>query len=195
MRSHSTGLSRRAGHSPASIVPIHGSLFDIKCSNAQCEYVSIDDFTDPVVPAPSLPEDIDISDARFPVAQIPVSSLPHCPKCASLLRPAVVWFGEQTRLPARQHIRRWLDQGPVDLMLVIGTSAAVWPAALYIHSARIAGARIAVFNTDDPDLDVDDESQKLREQDWFFKGNAGAVIPDVMKEVVGSIPKMTELGV
>lgn len=75
-------------------------------------------------------------------------------------------------------------------MLVVGMSAIVWPAALYIHNARMAGARIAVFNTDEPDLDVYDESQKLREQDWFFKGDAGAVIPDVLKEVVGLIPEM-----
>lgn len=68
----------------------------------------------------------------------------------------------------------------------------VWPAALYIHSTRLAGARIAVFNTDEPDLDVDDESPKLREQDWFFKRDAGAVIPDVLQEVVESVPEMRD---
>ena len=74
-------------------------------------------------------------------------------------------------------------------MLVVGTSSTVWPAAIYIHSARIAGARIAVFNTEDPDLEVSDESQKLTKKDWFFKGDAGVVIPDVLKEVVGTIPR------
>lgn len=70
-------------------------------------------------------------------------------------------------------------------MLVIGTSTTVWPAAIYIHSARVAGARIAVFNTDEPSLEVNDESQKLTEQDWFFKGDASTVIPDILKEVIG----------
>lgn len=77
-------------------------------------------------------------------------------------------------------------------MLVVGTSATVWPAAVYIHSARLKGARIAVFNTEDPELNVDDESQKLREQDWFFKGDAAAVVPDVLKEVVGMVVEVQD---
>lgn len=180
------GLSQRAQHSPSSLLPIHGSLFDIKCNNSQCSYMSLNDFTDPIVPSLHLSEEHDISDTRFPIARVPVSALPHCPQCSSLLRPAIVWFGEPVPSAARERIHSWIDQGPVDLMLVIGTSATVWPAAIYIHSARVAGARIAVFNTEEPNLELDDESQKLTERDWFFKGDAGTVIPDILKEVIGS---------
>ena len=75
-------------------------------------------------------------------------------------------------------------------MLVIGTSATVWPAAIYIHSARLAGARIAYFNTEEPDFELCDDLIKLREQDWFFKSDAAAIIPDVLKEVIGLVPEM-----
>ncbi|KAL8975466.1 MAG: hypothetical protein Q9197_000321 [Variospora fuerteventurae] len=112
------------------------------------------------------------------------------PSVCLALASSAVWFGEQIPLSAREGIHPWLDQGPVDLMLVVGTTAMVWPATLYIHSTRLAGARIGFFNPDEPDLDVDDELQKLSEQDWFFERDAGAVIADVLQEVVGSVPEM-----
>ncbi|KAL8785274.1 MAG: hypothetical protein Q9213_003478 [Squamulea squamosa] len=147
-----------------------------------------DNFNDPIVPSLAIPHDWPISDAKFPLSPVPPSSLPHCPQCHALLRPDIVWFGEQTPQAVRARIHEWLDGGPVDLMLVIGTSATVWPAAIYIHAARIAGARIAVFNTEVPDNEDVDPSQRLREQDWFFRGDAAAIIPDVLKEVVGVVP-------
>ncbi|KAL8686595.1 MAG: hypothetical protein Q9224_005401 [Gallowayella concinna] len=183
------GLCQRAGHPSSSLVPIHGSLFDLKCSSPRCIYTENDSFTNPVVPSLALPTDCPISDARFPLSPIPTPLLPHCPQCNSLLRPAIVWFGEQTVETARARIHTFLDAGKVDLMLVVGTSATVWPAAIYIHSARIAGARIAVFNTEELDEELQDPSQRLREQDWFFRGDAAAIIPDVLKEVIGVVPK------
>ena len=182
------GLSQRAHHPSSSLLSIHGSLFDIKCSNSQCSYTYPDNFTDPIVPSLDLPEDHDLSDARFPITSVPVSSLPHCPLCDSLLRPAVVWFGEPVLWALRERIHSWLDKGPVGLMLVVGTSAVVWPAAIYIHCARLAGARIAFFNTEEPNLEMCGESQKISEKDWFFKGDASAVIPDLLKEVIGPVP-------
>ena len=165
---------------------MHGSLFDVKCANSDCNFFETGNFTDPIVPALELTEQHNISDVRFPLKEIPKDNLPHCPKCPSLLRPAVVWFGEPLQRPAIDRIHHWLDGGKVDLMMVIGTSAIVWPAANYIHAARIAGARIAVFNTEKPEMD-DDPVTGLREQDWFFQGDAAATIPDTLKEIVGFV--------
>ena len=75
-------------------------------------------------------------------------------------------------------------------MLVVGTGAKVFPAASYIHAARVAGARIAVFNVDEPEVQEEGSVTRLREQDWYFQGDAGAVIPDVLKEVVGVVPEL-----
>ena len=91
---------------------------------------------------------------------------------------------------AINRIHSWLDGGKVDLMLVVGTSATVWPAANYIHAARLAGAKIAVFNMEEPD--AENGSGGIGEQDWFFRGDAAEVLPELMKEVVGVITaKMT----
>lgn len=181
-------LSQRAKHPAENIEYLHGSLFDIKCTNAQCTYVESDNYTDPLVPALQPADEHDISDVKFPLKEIPRADLPHCPQCQSLLRPAVVWFGEPVPMQAIDRIHKWLDVGKVDLMLVVGTSAVVWPAANYIHAARVAGARIATFNVDGPE--VDEPITRMREQDWFFRGDAGAVIPDVLKEVIGVIPEV-----
>jgi NAD+-dependent protein deacetylase sirtuin 5 len=63
----------------------------------------------------------------------------------------------------------------VDLMMAIGTSAVVLPAAAYIHAARAQGARIAVFNTEPPDEEAQENPMtRLREGvDWYFEGSGG----------------------
>ena len=67
-----------------------------------------------------------------------------CPGCGAPLRPAVVWFGE--RLPEDT----WMDAERAvvacDVLLVVGTSAAVYPAAGLIAMARSTGAAIIVVN-------------------------------------------------
>lgn len=72
-------------------------------------------------------------------------------------------------------------------MLVIGTSATVWPAANYIHAAQVAGARVAAFNMEDPN--PDHGLGEMREEDWVFRGDAGDLVPEVMKEVIGVVAK------
>jgi len=130
----SAGLSQRANHPASNLEAVHGSLFDIRCSSSQCAFAKKDDFTDPAVPALAISEDHDLSSTKFPLKSIVRSDLPRCPKCQSLLRPGVVWFGEPLPMRAIDRIHNWLDGGKVDLMLVIGTSSTVWPAANYIHA-------------------------------------------------------------
>ncbi|KAI4269674.1 MAG: hypothetical protein LQ337_007136 [Flavoplaca oasis] len=98
----------------------------------------------------------------------------------------IIWLREQTPADPRAGIHGWLDAGQVDLMLVVGTIGTVWPAAIYIHVVWIARVGIAVFNTEEVDEEEVDRSQRLKEEGWFFKGDAGAVIPDVLKEVGGN---------
>lgn len=179
------GLSQRANHPAANLQPVHGSLFDIRCTNKKCTYVSDGDLTDPIVPALAIADDQDISSTSFPLKIIARSDLPHCPECQSLLRPGVVWFGEPLPMPAIDRIHNWLDRGKIDLMLVIGTSATVWPAANYIHAARLAGAKIAVFNMEKSD--IENATGYLWKEDWSFNGDAGEVLPELLREVVGTV--------
>jgi NAD-dependent deacetylase sirtuin 5 len=80
-------------------------------------------------------------------------------------------------------VEEWIQAGPVDLILIIGTSLNVWPAADYVELARESGARAAIVNTN-----RDDEPPKgLRNGDWFFHSDAAAIVPQMLKGVIGDM--------
>ncbi|KAF2816075.1 silent information regulator protein Sir2p [Mytilinidion resinicola] len=179
------GLSEQANHPPSQLERIHGSLFEIRCTNRDCDFQETN-FTDPIVPALQLPEDQDIGDVNFPLREVPREELPHCPKCTdSLLRPGIVLFGEAVPQPVTERIGDWLDQGQIDLMLAIGTTAIVYPAAGYIHIARVNHARVAVVDMEPKD---GDDVQREQDGDWFFQGDASVIVPELLKEVIGRVP-------
>lgn len=74
---------------------------------------------------------------------VPTDQLPHC-SCGGLLRPGVVWFGE---LP---HSLDVIDTKIrlCDMLVVVGTSNTVYPAAGYAREAQRYGAKVAVFNSE-----------------------------------------------
>ncbi|KAI7527490.1 SIR2 family histone deacetylase, partial [Hortaea werneckii] len=76
-------------------------------------------------------QDLDISNPNTPLPIPPPAQLPHCPSCQqSLLRPGVVWFGETLPFHVLETVEDYLNESsPIDLILVIGTSAQVYPAA------------------------------------------------------------------
>jgi len=76
---------------------------------------------------------------------------PRCPGCGNLRRPAVVWFGEA--LPAAQLQAAEQACLRCHLMLVVGTSGVVYPAAGLAHVARRAGARVVIVNPEPTELD------------------------------------------
>jgi NAD-dependent deacetylase len=94
------GLHQQAGSS--NVVELHGSIWKVRCTD--CGRVSID----------------------HPI-ELPI--LPRCEECEGLLRPHVVWFGEN--LDADVLKQAEAATLACDLFLVIGTSAIVQPAASY----------------------------------------------------------------
>ena len=76
---------------------------------------------------------------------------PYCDRCGNLLRPGVVWFGEPLPLATLEAAEQAAKQ--CDLMLVVGTAGAVYPAAGLAHHARAAGARVVVLNPAPSELD------------------------------------------
>ncbi|MBI2400040.1 MAG: NAD-dependent deacylase [Deltaproteobacteria bacterium] len=74
---------------------------------------------------------------------VPIKILPRCP-CGGLLRPAVVWFGEP--LPEEALFRAFEASSNAAVMLVVGTSGVVQPAASLALRARDAGAFVAEIN-------------------------------------------------
>jgi NAD-dependent deacetylase len=88
------------------VVELHGNIFRVSCVREKTTRVALDPF-------PQLP--------------------PHC-ECGALLRPDVVWFGEM--LPDDAVVRGTSAIRNADLLLVIGTSGVVHPAAGFVHLHR-----------------------------------------------------------
>ena len=98
---------------------------------------------------------------------------PHC-SCGGIYRPEIVFFGET--IPP-DHLRRsWKLAEQCDVMMVVGTSATVQPAADLPLMAKRAGAVIIEVNPDSTPL-------TRRISDIFLKGEAGIVMDNLVNEV------------
>jgi NAD-dependent deacetylase len=73
-----------------------------------------------------------------------LDAMPKCPDCGGLLRPAIVWFHEN--LPEDVWTSAQGAVGRCNVLLVVGTSAVVYPAAGLIPLARMSGASVIECN-------------------------------------------------
>jgi NAD-dependent deacetylase len=93
--------------------------------------------------------------------------VPRCTTCGGLIRPDVVWFGEM--LPEDQWDAALRAAGSADLLLSIGTSGLVYPAAMIPSVGKRAGAFLVEVNTEPtPFSDTADLS---------IRGSAGDILP------------------
>ncbi|KAK9460929.1 DHS-like NAD/FAD-binding domain-containing protein [Lipomyces oligophaga] len=187
------GLSVRSNHPPQQLLQLHGSLFTLKCTSFYCDYVDSYNTRHPLTPALASCDDL-----NSPYIHIPQSQLPHCPKChAGLLRPGVVWFGESLPYRVVEQAEQFFEQGKVDLILVIGTSGTVYPAAGYVDRVRQQGGKVAIFNIES-DVPLEEEELSILESEstdsprfrrtWVFHGDAAEWVPRALEPVVGVIP-------
>jgi NAD-dependent deacetylase len=98
---------------------------------------------------------------------------PRCTECGNLVRPGVVWFGEPLPISALSAAEQAADGCGV--MLVVGTSGAVWPAAGLASRARRRGAWVAVINPQASE--VDDDAQSV------LRGTAATILPSLLDRV------------
>jgi NAD-dependent deacetylase len=97
-------------------------------------------------------------------------SPPRCERCGNLLRPDVVWFGEM--LPMQAIERAEHAARDCDVMLVVGTSGAVWPAAGLAGLARRSSARVVIVNPNESE--IDDVAHAL------VRGTAATMLPALL---------------
>jgi len=102
-----------------SLIELHGNIWKVRCT--QCGGVS---------------ENHDV----------PIAILLYCTDCGGLLRPHIVWFGES--LNPEDMARSEAALQACELLLIIGTSGVVYPAAAFASVARAAGAFVAELNLD-----------------------------------------------
>jgi NAD-dependent deacetylase len=133
------GLHRRAGN--RHVVELHGNISRVCCSRDGTPTTQWED-TDPAAP-------------------------PRCAACGAFLRPDVVWFEEM--LPEDALADAEDAASRCDVLLVVGTSGAVYPAAALPMLARRNGAQVVEINTDTTPLSA--------QADYALCGKAGIVLP------------------
>jgi len=95
---------------------------------------------------------------------------PRCTRCGNLVRPGVVWFGES--LPPGAMAAAETAARDCEVMLVVGTSGAVWPAAGLAGTARRAGAHVVIVNP--AESEIDDEASLC------LRGTAATLLPKLL---------------
>jgi NAD-dependent deacetylase len=78
--------------------------------------------------------------------QVPIPILPVCTACGKPVRPHIVWFGES--LAEEDIAKSYAALESCEVLLIIGTSGIVYPAASFAPVARSAGAFVVEINLD-----------------------------------------------
>jgi len=95
---------------------------------------------------------------------------PRCAECGNLVRPGVVWFGEALPFGALDAAGK--AAAACELLLVVGTSGAVWPAAGLASQARRAGAFVVIVNPQPSEIDAEAHA--------LLRGTAAGLLPTLL---------------
>lgn len=93
---------------------------------------------------------------------------PRCMHCNGRIRPGVVWFGEM--LPRRELQSAFQAAKACDLLLSVGTSGLVYPAARIPEIARMNGAKIIHINPESAEVSGD----------CLLRGSAATWMPNLI---------------
>lgn len=110
-------------------------------------------------------------ESRCETGQVDLSQIPPRCDCGGIYRPDCVFFGEM--IPAQHLVRAQQLMARCDVLLVVGTSATVQPAAMMPLLAKEAGARVIEINPEPTPLTG-------RVSDDFVQGGAGAIMNDIL---------------
>lgn len=147
------GLHQKSGIDPERVIELHGTAHRVRCIDCGSTW-----------PAEEIQR------------RLETEPLPACEVCGGRLRGATVLFGEslpQDALHAAVQASR-----DADLMLVVGSSLIVKPAARLPEIAVASGARLAIVNNEATPLD--------HLADVLVRGGAGATLGALADALVGA---------
>ncbi len=98
---------------------------------------------------------------------VPLALLPYCGSCGGLLRPHIVWFGEGLDPEVLGASLSAVES--CDLLLIVGTSGLVYPAAMLMPTAKANGAVVMEVNLDSTPYSA--------HADFSFQGRAKDIVP------------------
>jgi NAD-dependent deacetylase len=141
------GLHQKAGNT--NVIEYHGNHRQLKCPS--CSTTS-----------------------PFTEESTKVLPYPTCEKCGGPLKPDVVFFGEQ--IPVKAMLRANQEAESCKVMVIIGTSGVVYPAAEIPFIAASKGAVIVEVN-------VEQTSFTPSITNHFLQGGSSAIMPAILKEM------------
>lgn len=104
--------------------------------------------------------------------EVEQASVPRC-ACGGLLRPDVVWFGEALDPATVQAAVGAVQRA--EILLVVGTSSVVYPAAALPAIAHAAGSLVVEINPEETPLSA--------AADVVLRGPAGVLLPELEKVI------------
>jgi NAD-dependent deacetylase len=151
-------LHRKAGNDPAKVFELHGNMRWIRC--------------------------LDCGE-RYPLEEIlhqngASEEVPVCGRCSGILKPDVIFFGEALPEETLQEATRRASR--CDLLIVVGSSLVVYPAAYMPLYAKQAGGLLVIVNIDATPAD--------KSADVVIHASAGEtmgrIVTEVRKRLAGS---------
>jgi NAD-dependent deacetylase len=144
-------LHQRAGNDPAKVFELHGNMRWIRCLGCG---------------------------ERYPLEEIlrrnrGSEEVPVCGSCAGILKPDVIFFGEALPGETLQEANR--RASCCDLLIVVGSSLVVYPAAYMPLYAKQAGAGLVIVNLSTTQAD--------KIADIVIHASAGEVMRRILTEV------------
>jgi NAD-dependent deacetylase len=152
-------LHQRAGLPEEAVVELHGNATRARCLECGAAYSR------------------DALHARLEQGV----EVPDCERCGGVVKPHTVLFGEAMPAGAIEEARRRAEAA--DLLVVLGSSLIVYPAAYVPRYAKQAGAALVVVNLEPTPLD--------READLVLRARAGVVMAAVLDLVRAGAPVST----
>jgi NAD-dependent deacetylase len=145
------GMHQLAGVSPERVIEIHGTTRRVTCLDCHQEHKR-DEIQDRIDGG---------------------ESVPRCSVCNGLLKPATISFGQA--MPERETAEAFERSKRCDLMMVIGSSLLVQPAASIPLAAKQEGADLIIINREATPMD--------HLADVVLRDSAGAVLTAVLEKV------------
>ena len=121
-------LHQKAGNSPDKVFELHGNIKFIRCMDCGRRY--------PV-------EEI--------IGRLDKEEIPDCQYCRGILKPDAVFFGEP--LPQQALNKAIKHSRNCDLLIVIGSTLVLYPAAYIPMHAVEAGAKLVIINLSPTPMD------------------------------------------
>jgi NAD-dependent deacetylase len=147
------GLHQRSGHSPAVVIEVHGTMWDVTCMS--CGWRG---------PMPPVLDRVRSGEDD-----------PACDRCGGILKSATISFGQPLVPQVIERAMRAATQ--CDLLLAIGSSLQVYPAAGIVPLAKEAGAKLVIVNAEPTPFDD--------LADVVLRDPIGRALPSICADAVG----------